>query len=115
MTPEEHKALDGFVAAVRAHYGARLADILLFGSRARGDNDEDSDVDLAVILQNADWEFWTEKRVLSDFALEGILAADLHIHAWPVSRASWDDPATDRDWRLIASMKEVAKSIATAA
>jgi hypothetical protein len=35
MTPAERKALDDYVAAVRGHYGGRLVDILIFGSRGR--------------------------------------------------------------------------------
>jgi predicted nucleotidyltransferase len=50
MTPDERKALDDYVAAVRAHYGPRLVDVLMFGSRARGDHRPDSDADVAVVL-----------------------------------------------------------------
>jgi uncharacterized protein len=115
MTPEERKALEDYVVSVRAHYGEQLVDLLVYGSRARGDNDEDSDVDVAVILEDGTWEFWTEKRVLSDIALEAIMAAELLIHAWPISRSSWTNPATDRERYLIESMQEDAKPIASAA
>ena len=54
MTTEERAALEAFVAGVRAHYGARFVDIFVFGSRARGDATPDSDVDLAIILQDGD-------------------------------------------------------------
>lgn len=39
-------------AALANAYGARLAGLYVFGSRARGDHRPDSDLDLAVILRN---------------------------------------------------------------
>ena len=91
MTPAERNALDGFVTAVREHYGARLVDILLFGSRARGDARPDSDVDLAVVLQDGDWSFWKEKAFLADLAYDAMVECDLWIQAWPVSRSDWNE------------------------
>lgn len=43
-------ALKRFKAGVRRIYGKRLKRVLLFGSWARKDAREDSDVDLAVVL-----------------------------------------------------------------
>ena len=40
-----------FRARLEELYGDRLVDVLLFGSRARGDAEPDSDVDVAVILK----------------------------------------------------------------
>ncbi len=39
--------------AVLATFGERVSDILLFGSRARGDHRPDSDWDVAVLLKDA--------------------------------------------------------------
>jgi predicted nucleotidyltransferase len=89
MTPAERKALDDFVAAVRRHYGARLVDILVFGSRARGDTRPDSDVDLAIVLEDGNWGFWEEKGLLSDLAYDALIWPGLWIQAWPVSRSDW--------------------------
>jgi predicted nucleotidyltransferase len=91
MTPAERKALDDFVAAVRSHYGARLVDVLVFGSRARGDARADSDVDLAIILEDGDWVFWDEKMLLSDLAYDALLEPGLYIQPWPVSRSAWSE------------------------
>jgi predicted nucleotidyltransferase len=43
-------ATDDFVDAMKRHYGTRLVRIVLFGSYARGDFHEDSDLDLLVVL-----------------------------------------------------------------
>jgi predicted nucleotidyltransferase len=91
MTPAERKALDDFVAGVRKHYGARLVDILVFGSRARGDARPDSDVDLAIVLEDGDWSFWEEKGLLSDLSYDALVEPGLWIQAWPVSRSNWTE------------------------
>jgi predicted nucleotidyltransferase len=91
MTPSERKALDDYVSAVRQHYGPRLVDILVFGSRARGDARPDSDVDLVVILKDGDWRFWDEKHLLTDLGYDAMLEPGLWIQAWPVSRSVWEE------------------------
>jgi uncharacterized protein len=98
VTPAERSALDEFVTAVRRHYGSQLVDILVFGSRARGDARPDSDVDRAIIIEDGDWRFWTEKMLLADLAYDAMVSdAELWIQAWPVSRSDW----TERDLRKV--------------
>jgi predicted nucleotidyltransferase len=48
--------LRDFVAECRAVFGNRLSDVRLFGSYARGDYNEDSDIDIVVILNMSDAE-----------------------------------------------------------
>jgi hypothetical protein len=53
LTPAEQGALEGFVRDVRAAFGERLERLVLFGSRARGEGDEESDLDVLVLLRGA--------------------------------------------------------------
>ena len=50
ISPSVEKALAIFRASLESAYGPRLRDMFVFGSRARGEAGEDSDVDVAVIL-----------------------------------------------------------------
>jgi len=115
MTTEQRAALEAFVAGVRAHYGARLIDIFVFGSRARADATDDSDVDLAIILQDGDWRFWHEKLTLSELIHDALVEHGLYIQAWPVRASEWSDPARHSNPRFVESMRREARPWAEAA
>lgn len=53
LSPAEEGALADFVAGARASFGTRIGRIVLFGSRARGEGRDDSDVDLLVEIDGA--------------------------------------------------------------
>ena len=111
MTSKERQALDAFAATVRAHYGARLHDIFVFGSRARGEATADSDVDLAVLLNDENVDYWTEKFLLIDLSQDALLDADLIIQSFPVSTSEWSAPETHRNPRFILEIRRDAKSV----
>ena len=48
------RAAHRFAGALRERYGEALVDVRLFGSCARGEMREDSDVDVAVVLRAVD-------------------------------------------------------------
>lgn len=98
---EVRRALESYVAAVRLHYGPRLHDILLFGSRARGDDTPDSDADVAVILNDDEWAFWQEKMLLADLSYEPLIEEGLVIQPWPISLLDWRDPTRHHNPRFV--------------
>jgi predicted nucleotidyltransferase len=115
VTREERQALDDYVTAVRKHYGSRLVDILVFGSRARGDARPDSDADLVVILEDGGWRIWEEKWFLSGLAYDAMLDPGLWIQAWPVSRSVWDDQDPSRVPFFVTNARKDAKPVSEAA
>ncbi len=52
MLPIIHQVANEYKASLQQLYGSELAEVILFGSYARGDFGEESDVDFAVILRN---------------------------------------------------------------
>jgi uncharacterized protein len=50
LSTAERQALAGFLTRVRALLGPDLLEARLFGSRARGEGDEHSDLDVALIV-----------------------------------------------------------------
>ena len=96
LTAEEQLALDRFIAAVRTHYGNRLHEIVLFGSRARGDFHEESDVDLAIVLEDGNWEYWDERFILSNLTSDALMDDGLFIQPMLVASSDWR--ARERPW-----------------
>ncbi|MEA3460067.1 MAG: nucleotidyltransferase domain-containing protein [Chloroflexota bacterium] len=54
LHPNERSALKTFVARLGAQLTTPVREVWLFGSKARGDSEPDSDVDVLVILQDVD-------------------------------------------------------------
>jgi predicted nucleotidyltransferase len=64
------RAVEEFVQRVRGEYPREAAEIILFGSYARGDHRGDSDVDLLVVWRGDEEEGWREiTRIAFDVLL----------------------------------------------
>ena len=59
LAPNELAALRELKQALARDF--RLVELRLFGSKARGDSDKESDIDVLIVLEEYDWE--TEKAV----------------------------------------------------
>jgi predicted nucleotidyltransferase len=69
-------------------YGDRLRAVVLFGSQARGEATEDSDVDVAVVLDDFENAIEEVRRVDSVF-WHPSLEHDLVLTALPVRERDW--------------------------
>lgn len=76
------KIVTAFSAELVRHFGGQIDEIIWYGSTARGDAEEGSDVDVAVICQSDD--FVTEDRIWS-IAHEISLEHDVLIDARVIS------------------------------
>lgn len=108
---EAARAISAFVRAVRSHYGERVKDIVLFGSRARGDYKPDSDADIAVILADGDWSIWREKMELAGIAYDPLVEYGLYIQPWPISKSEWDEPSRHRNPRFVHNVQRDARPV----
>jgi predicted nucleotidyltransferase len=77
-------ALTAFRIELTKAYGPRLKDLILYGSRARGDAEIGSDVDTLVVL-DALGSFWEEFARVGAAADRVSLENDVVISAIPVS------------------------------
>jgi predicted nucleotidyltransferase len=74
LQPNERAGLAAFVERLRQRYGDDLLRVVLFGSKARGDSDNESDLDLLVVVRMADGryrQYWSE---IADIAWQVELA-----------------------------------------
>lgn len=58
LNREEREALSRVVQTLRDRFGA--TEVVLYGSAARGQMDEESDINLLVVLPKFDWEMQKE-------------------------------------------------------
>lgn len=101
LAGSEPRALAEAIAAeLRGLYGERLVEVVLYGSQARGEAHPDSDVDLAVILDEVDSP-WDELRHMDEILWRHTLDSGLTISATPLSEVAWSaaDPPLVRQAR----------------
>ena len=82
--------LGRFRAAVTEMYGHRLERVVLFGSRARGDAQPDSDYDIAVFLRDMPDRF-AEMDRLADLSTNILDEVGEFIHAMPYRAGSYEE------------------------
>jgi predicted nucleotidyltransferase len=56
LSSDDKRALGDFCARVRTRFQDRVREIALFGSRARDDAREDSDIDVCVVIDDLTFE-----------------------------------------------------------
>ncbi len=86
LLPAQQQALIAdFKAAVSKLYGDRLEKVILYGSYARGDAHEESDVDFLVVLRDADLKPMSEIFRMSEVVHPIILEHNIDISFQPCS------------------------------
>ena len=86
LSPIERQALDDFASRVRAALGPRALSVTLFGSRARGEGRDDSDLDVLVLVRDLDS---TARRVVQDAGFDVSLATGLVVSPVSADEARW--------------------------
>jgi uncharacterized protein len=76
LTPRDLAAVTEFVERVRAQLGETLIELRLFGSKARGDARDGSDIDVAVIVSG---DRLAAEDAVIDVAFDVNLAHDVYI------------------------------------
>ena len=74
-----------FAEGIRELYGERLDKVILFGSYARGEQHEESDVDFLVVLKGIEINGYHEIGLMSPFTFEMSLKYGLSVSAVPMS------------------------------
>lgn len=86
MTPVVQQIAREYKKALQELYGKDLAELVLFGSYARGDQHNDSDVDFAIVLDNHDVKTSSEIFNTAKISSRLSLKYGLIISSLPVSR-----------------------------
>jgi len=81
------KALDEFVKRAKKKYGDKIEKIILFGSYARGEAKEESDIDVLVITAENRFEM---QKNLSEIAADILLDKGIYLSAKAVSTEEYN-------------------------
>jgi uncharacterized protein len=60
LSPEDRRVIETLRDELKAMLGLRLKDLRLFGSKARGDDHDESDIDVLVLVEGRDRELFQE-------------------------------------------------------
>lgn len=86
LSEAERSAVLDFLARVRSAYDWKIQQVMLFGSKARGEATADSDIDILLIVAEETWQFRDEIcRVGADISLQ----YDVLLDARVIGAARW--------------------------
>jgi len=91
----ERAALSDYLARLRARFGERVLGVVLFGSRARGEGDAESDLDVLIVVDDGDWRFHDE---IVDESVEPWLTHGALISPVTMDRKEYEQL---REWRTL--------------
>lgn len=79
ISKTEKKALKEFVNELHKRFGDLILETKLFGSKARGENEEFSDIDVFVLVKNFDWDLrFKISEIANDISLKyDVLISDI--------------------------------------
>ncbi len=89
LTDEERTAVLDFASIIRNGFGSAVKEIILFGSKVRGDSEKASDIDILIVLTNLSWEI---KKSISELAAEENLKHNVLISTIRYDVSTWDNP-----------------------
>lgn len=101
LAPTVRAALDDAAAVLRDRYGERLRHLVLYGSHARGEAHDESDVDVLVVLRDP-FDTVRETRQLADIAWELLGRYGLTVHLLPFQ----EDRYLDQGHPLMMNVRE---------
>ena len=90
LPPITLQATREFAARVASVYPTQQT--ILFGSRARGTANDESDADVAVVLAGKAGNFIHTKMAMNDIAYDILLSSGIRIQPLPVWEEEWSQP-----------------------
>ncbi|MDZ4296855.1 MAG: nucleotidyltransferase domain-containing protein [Moraxellaceae bacterium] len=86
------KVVRQFIALIADRFD--IAEVIVYGSRARGTHRPDSDADVAVILRGESQRLLPTQLEMVDIAYDILLDSGIIISPLPIWLDQWDNPGT---------------------
>jgi hypothetical protein len=86
LSERDRRAVETFSERVWQTYPKRVRQMILFGSKARGDSNTYSDIDVLLIVDREDWRF---RHAISGIAADVSLTYDVLIGPRVIGQERW--------------------------
>jgi predicted nucleotidyltransferase len=86
LTDRERETITDFVQGVRGRFDGKVRAVILFGSRARGEADPESDMDVLVVMSSVDA---ATRKLVRHLAVEVWLEHGIYVSTRVWSQAHW--------------------------
>lgn len=90
LSTRETTAVLKCVVQLRSHYPRLLKQVILYGSRARGDFQDDSDIDLLLVVRGGTS---TIRKEIATFTHDFSLEEDVLLQTLILSEEEWENPS----------------------
>ncbi len=87
LTSQEHEAITVFLSRLREKFPERVLKAILFGSKARGDSQAWSDIDLLILVREEDWSL---RQAINTLAARVSLDYDVLIGPRVIGQQRWE-------------------------
>jgi predicted nucleotidyltransferase len=87
LSPQEIRAVEAFVNLLHERHPFRILQTVLFGSKARGDSQPWSDIDILIIVDTEDWRF---QHAISTLGARVSLEYDVLIGPRVIGQKRWE-------------------------
>ena len=93
LTVKEHRALDAYLNRLRERFPGEILQVILFGSKARGDSQPSSDIDVLTVVRQ---ESWPLREEINTLAARVSLEYDVLLGPRVIGRKRWERMERDR-------------------
>ncbi len=90
ITPDIKLILNELKTELRNLYGDRLSQVILFGSHARGDFHDDSDIDILILLKDETISCYQEIRRMSPLVTDLNLSHNILLSVLPDTEGRYE-------------------------
>lgn len=103
LDQDTEKVVRQFIGLIADRYD--IAEVIVYGSRARGTHSPDSDVDVAVILRGEPQRLITTAINMGDIAYDILLDTGIIISPLPIWLDEWNNPNTHNNPNLLRNIR----------
>ncbi len=89
LTTEEKIAILEFAKLLKEKFGPMIREIILFGSKIRGNSNKESDIDVLIVLTRLSWEI---KKTISELSAQVNIKYNVLISTIRYDVNAWENP-----------------------